>query len=83
MLNEACGAGLSIIQSDRCGDGVRLYQNGVVLREISIAALTEAIEQMADDAVLRERWQTASWACRSERTWAQYRQKIVKLASGM
>ena len=83
VLNEACGAGLGIIQSDRCGDAVRLHQNGVVLREISVAALTEAIERIAADAGLRERWQAASWACRSERTWAQYRQKVVKLVSSI
>ena len=83
VLNEACGAGLCIIQSDRSGDVVRLNQNGIVLKEISVAARTEAIDRVAGDGGLRERCQAASWACRGQRTWGQYRQKIVKLATGV
>jgi glycosyltransferase involved in cell wall biosynthesis len=79
VLYEACGAALGIIQTDRCGDGVRSAENGFVLKEISIEALTRAIERVANDPGLCERWQTASWAMRKERTWADYRQRIVKL----
>jgi glycosyltransferase involved in cell wall biosynthesis len=81
VLNEACGAGLGIVQSDRCGDDARLHDNGVVLGEISVAALTEVIERVAGDGRLRERWQAASWACRGERTWAHYRRKVAELVA--
>lgn len=83
VLYEACGAGLGIIQTDRCGDGVRLGQNGHVLKEITVTALTEAIVQIASDPALCERWQTASWAGRRERRWVDYRKRIVGLASGL
>jgi glycosyltransferase involved in cell wall biosynthesis len=83
VLYEACGAGLGIIQTDRCGDGVRFGQNGHVLREITVPALTEAVEQIVADTGLRERWQAASWESRRERTWADYGRKVVKLASSI
>ena len=67
VLYEACGAGLGIIQTDRCGDGVRLGQNGHVLKEITVPAVTEAVEWMVADASLRERWQAVAWASRGER----------------
>jgi glycosyltransferase involved in cell wall biosynthesis len=79
VLYEACGAGLGIIQTDRCGDGVRSAENGFVLKEISIQALTRAIERVASEPRLCERWQSASWAMRKERTWTDYRQRIVNL----
>jgi glycosyltransferase involved in cell wall biosynthesis len=83
VLNEACGSGLAIVQSDRCGESTRLRQNGVVLAEISVAALVEAIKRVADEESLRERMQTASWDCRSEMTWGQYRRKIVEFAASI
>jgi glycosyltransferase involved in cell wall biosynthesis len=83
VLYEACGAGLGIIQTDRCGDGVRLGQNGQVLRKITVQAVTEALEQIVANPSLCERWQAASWAGRGERTWACYRRNIAILASGM
>jgi glycosyltransferase involved in cell wall biosynthesis len=81
VLYEACAAALGVIQTERCGDGVRHGQNGHVLREITVAALTDALEQVVADQDLRESWQAASWASRSERTWAVYGQKVVHLAS--
>ena len=83
VLYEACGAGLGIIQTDRCGDGVRSGVNGLVLREISVPALTEAMEKIINNPALLERWQTASWGSRGERTWANYRQNIIKVALKM
>ena len=83
VLYEACGAGLGIIQTDRCGDGVRSGVNGLMLREISVPALTEAMEMILNNPFLLERWQAASWASRGERTWANYRRNVVKLALGM
>jgi glycosyltransferase involved in cell wall biosynthesis len=82
VLYEACGAGLGIIQTDRCGDGVRLGQNGHVLKEITVSELTKAVEQIITNISLCERWQAASWANRRERSWADYRRKVVKFGSG-
>jgi glycosyltransferase involved in cell wall biosynthesis len=83
VLYEACGAGLGIIQTDRCGDGVRSGQNGQVLEEISVPVLTNAVQQIVANPSLCETWQAASWAGREERTWACYRRNVAKLASGM
>lgn len=83
VLYEACGAGLGIIQTDRCGDGVRSGENGCVLNEISVQALTSAVERLATDPNLCPLWQSASWAKRKERTWAGYRQRVVNLALGL
>ena len=69
VLYEACGAGLGIIQTDRCGDGVRDGQNGLVLREISVPGLTEALELIVANSGQCERWQAAAGAGRGERTW--------------
>ena len=79
VLYEACGAGLGIVQTDRCGDGVRLGQNGYILEQITVPALIEVVEKVAADAVLRQRWQEASWAIRKERTWADYRKNSANL----
>jgi len=83
VLNEACGAGLGIIQSDRCGDGVRSGQNGQVLKDISVAALTKALEQIVANPSLCESWQAASWAGREERAWATYRRNVARVVSSM
>ena len=83
VLYEACGAGLGILQTDRCGDGVRDGQNGLVLREISVPALTEALERLAANPARCEQWQAASWAGRTERTWANYRRNAAGRANSM
>ena len=79
VLYEACGAGLGIVQTDRCGDGVRLEQNGHILERITVPALVEAVEKVAGDDALRRDWQKASWDIRKERTWANYRERVAKL----
>jgi len=81
VLYEACGAGLGIIQTDRCGDGVRWGENGEVLKEISVPALTEALERVVANPSLCDNWQAASWAGRGERTWAVYRRNAAGLVS--
>lgn len=80
VLYEARGAGLGIIQTDRCGDGVMSGRNGYVLSEISVEELTRAVERVVSKPGLCTEWQAASWAGRGERTWADYRERIVKLA---
>ena len=80
VLYEARGGGLGIIQTDRCGDGVMSGRNGYVLSEISVEELTRAVQRVAEEPDLCAEWQAASWAGRNERTWADYRGRIVKLA---
>jgi glycosyltransferase involved in cell wall biosynthesis len=79
VLNEAYGAGLGIVQTDRSGDGVRLGRNGRVLTEISVGSLTKALEQIVANPSVCESWQTASWADRETRTWANYRRNLASL----
>jgi glycosyltransferase involved in cell wall biosynthesis len=79
VLYEACGAGLGIVQTDRCGDGVRFGQNGCILERITVPALTEVVEKVVQDIGLLQRWQEASWAIRKERTWADYRKAAANL----
>ncbi|WP_298125319.1 glycosyltransferase family 4 protein [Brevundimonas sp.] len=73
VLYEAAACGLGVIQTDRCGDGVRLPANGAILNEISVEVLTAAIHEATDAAKL-ERWQSNSWSMRAERGWSIYRQ---------
>ncbi|HAM70538.1 MAG TPA: hypothetical protein DCM86_02730 [Verrucomicrobiales bacterium] len=83
VLNEACAAGLGIIQTDRCGDGVRFGQNGRVLREISVPALEETLDEVTTDRELCGRWQSASWGSRSGRSWADYRTRVFEVGWSM
>ena len=80
VLYEACGAGLGIIQTDRCGDGVRLGKNGCIIERITVPALTEVVKKAISDTALRQRWQEASWAIRKERTWTGYRRAVANLS---
>jgi glycosyltransferase involved in cell wall biosynthesis len=81
VLYEACAAGLGIIQSAHCGDGVRDGRNGQVLAEVSATALHRAIAALADAPRQLAGWQEASWQMRLERTWQRYRQNIRTLIS--
>ena len=82
VLYEAAAAGLGIIQSANCGDGVRegrLGANGRIVAENTVEAWQAALESViANPAILRD-WSAASWAMREERTWTAYRQRIVEL----
>jgi glycosyltransferase involved in cell wall biosynthesis len=79
VLYEACGSGLGIIATDRCGDGLRPGQNGMALEQLSVANLVTAIEGITRDPTLLERWQQGSRDWRSERTWGNYRQTVAQL----
>jgi glycosyltransferase involved in cell wall biosynthesis len=81
VLYEACAAGLGIIQSAYCGDGVRDARNGQILAEVSTPALAAAVSALANEPPQLERWQAASWEMRLDRTWQRYRQRIVELAA--
>ncbi|MGO9203701.1 MAG: glycosyltransferase family 4 protein [Limisphaerales bacterium] len=79
-LCEACGAGLGIIQSERSGNGACPGQNGVILPEVTVPALTKAVQRVTENTDLLRQWREASWAGRGERTWAKYRRRVVELA---
>jgi glycosyltransferase involved in cell wall biosynthesis len=81
VLYEACGAELGIIATDRCGDGLRAGRNGLALSQLSVENLIAAIEQVVGSHELLKRWQQSSRACRSERTWQSYRNKVSRLFS--
>jgi len=79
VLYEARGAGLGIIQSNACGDGVLSDRNGIVLRSISADTVLQAMESVLDHPDRLVNWQAASWEMREERTWGRYREKIRQL----
>jgi glycosyltransferase involved in cell wall biosynthesis len=80
VLYEANGSGLGIIQTTACGDGVREGRNGMVLSEVSVASVQQAIETVLDDQTRLVEWQHASWEMRGERSWQSYRQRLRSLA---
>jgi glycosyltransferase involved in cell wall biosynthesis len=83
VLYEARAAGLAILQSRACGDGVPVDAgagpNGWVLPEVTPDALAAAIQATAGDPGRLARWQAGSWALRRERTWAAYRARLRAL----
>jgi glycosyltransferase involved in cell wall biosynthesis len=81
VLYEARGAGLGIIQSDACGDGVVENRNGVILPSISEDTVLSAMEFVLNHRDQMRNWQHASWELRRERTWSQYREKIRQLVT--
>jgi glycosyltransferase involved in cell wall biosynthesis len=86
VLYEARAAGLAILQSRACGDGVPVDvgegPNGCVLREVTPDSLAAAIAGAAADPDRLARWQAASWRLRTERTWAAYRARLRALTAG-
>lgn len=80
VLYEAAACGLALIQTTRCGDGVRHGDNGILLDEISVETLTDAVIQACDPETLNK-WRENSWRSRTERSWAQYRESVRRLAA--
>jgi len=80
VLYEARGAGLGIVQSNACGDGVVGDCNGIVLQSVSDDSVSQAIESVLHNPDLLCNWQNASWDMRGERTWYRYREKVRQLA---
>jgi len=79
VLYEACGTGLGIVATDRCGDGLRPGFNGMALNPLSVASLVAAIEGLLKSPATLKNWQQASCLWRAERTWGQYRRNICSL----
>lgn len=79
VLKEAIGAGLGVIQSRAAGDGARPGDNGMVLEEVSVEAVAEAIRALHADPARLEAWQRASWHRRGEHTWSHYHARLREL----
>lgn len=79
VLYEAAAAGLGIIQSRYCGDGVRDGRNGQILADVSVAEVEAALHAVIGAPERLSEWQEASWEMRTERTWQRYRQQIRAL----
>lgn len=79
VLYEAAAAGLGIVQTRFCGDGVRGGANGVSLEQVTVENVLGAIRTILDDREMLARWQQASWHMRGERSWSVYRRAIREL----
>jgi glycosyltransferase involved in cell wall biosynthesis len=79
VLYEAAAAGLGIIQSSQCGDGVRRGRNGVILQSVSVDTIVESIEHVLARPEIVEEWGAQSWAMREERSWSAYRRATAQL----
>jgi len=81
VLYEAAAAGLGIVQSRFCGDGVRDGQNGMILESVTPDVVLDAVRKIIADREMLARWQAASWDMRHERSWSVYRQAIRELTT--
>ncbi len=81
VLYEAAAAGLGIIQSRFCGDGVRGGRNGISLDAVNPATVLDAVRKAIDDRRILASWQDASWSMRKERSWSVYRQSVRELVA--
>jgi phosphatidylinositol alpha 1,6-mannosyltransferase len=71
-VREALAAGLPLAVSQRAGEPVRDGQTGLVVRDSSVGAWTEALGRLARDRELRESLgrEAHAWAKRELPTWA-------------
>lgn len=79
VLYEAGGAGLGIVQSDRCGDGVRSLDAGIVMDEISVEGVANAVGNLAADPEYLMSMHRAAWRDRQDRSWSVYRANVRRL----
>lgn len=73
VLREACSAALGIIQSANAGDGVRDGRNGVLLPEVSVDHVRDAVQRVIADRDVLADWQAASWEIGRQLTTTHYR----------
>lgn len=79
VLYEAAAAGMGIIQTRQCGDGVRDQRNGHVLDEVSVEAIRTAVDEVVRRPDMLIDWAEQSWAMRKERSWSVYRETVNTL----
>ena len=80
VLYEAVGAGLGIIQSAASGTGVASDRsNGIILDQVTVESLTEAIETVLNNKPYIEAWSDASWRLRPQYSWQTYRHRAREL----
>lgn len=80
VLHEASGSGLGIVQTAASGDGVHEGRNGVIMAEISVETVMQAIEVVLGDPAKLIEWQHASWQMRGDRIWNVYHQRLQSLS---
>ena len=79
VLYEAAAAGLALVQSAQCGDGVREGRNGIILEEVSADCIRKAVMDLATSPDRLAQMQGAAWSMRKERSWSVYRQHVATL----
>ena len=77
-LLEGLASGLALIQSRPAGNGVT-PACGLLLDELSVDALTEAMRVALDDRELLDRWRSAAQVEAQSYTFARYRQNVAEL----
>jgi glycosyltransferase involved in cell wall biosynthesis len=75
---EAQAAGLAVIQSAHTGLVVRPGETGLLLPEVSAAAIRAAVLQLADDPDRVAAMQAAA-AAQPARRWADYRAEVRRV----
>lgn len=78
VLYEALAAGCALIQSDRCADAVTA-ETGLLLPELSTAALLEAMTTAIEDRGRLNAWRAAAQPAARSYSFARYRDNIAKL----
>jgi glycosyltransferase involved in cell wall biosynthesis len=77
VLHEAIGAGLGIIQSTASAIVVSDdNSNGIILDQVSVQNLIEAIEYVISNPNQIEAWSDASWDLRPKNSWHTYRSRV-------
>jgi glycosyltransferase involved in cell wall biosynthesis len=82
VLYEAAAAGLAIIQTKACGDGVR-NGNGVIIENVSVETILESINYMINNRSAVDVMKNRSVEIKNERSWEKYRSDVRSLASGL
>lgn len=80
VLYEAVGAGLGIIQSDSSGTGVADGRNGLILSEVTVESVAEAVVAAATEPDRMAAWRAESRRLRPMRSWSRYRESLRSTA---
>ncbi|MCF8274252.1 MAG: glycosyltransferase [Flavobacteriaceae bacterium] len=79
-LKEAMAAGLPVIATEQSGAPINHDENGLIIKDDSSKALTEAILILADDKNLREKLgHNAAKTISENHTWEKYGKDVAKL----
>ena len=81
VLYEACSAGLAIIQSKMCGDGVG-DNNGIVLEDVNTSNIKQAVDFFIKNKGMVLEMKEKSINHSKKRKWSNYRQGIRDVLNG-